>query len=645
MRRGRLLNRPRILALLVTTGLVLTLGLLPNSAVAQESPLQQAAKGKLQAPTFTTPDGIEREAPFLSGGLVAAASVVDEADREEQADAASSADIAALAVSQGTLGCRTRNPDGNVRVNQDCGFRRQAEELIKINPLDSRNIIAGQNDSRIGFNHCGFDFSFDGGRHWGDGIPPFYNRLNNPPAGHTIGGGKGTNRTYDAGSDPALAFDSAGRAFYSCIVFDATSADNASAVLVASSPVGAGGSFYNNVPAAGTQNVVVEDVKPNFSHDKEFITADGFPSSPFRDNVYVSWTVFEFQNRCIAPGNPGGQCSNRIFFSRSTDHAQTWSAPMEISGRSDTLCFFGNALDPAADPHACDLDQGSDPIVRPNGDVVVVFVNRNTPLNNPNSQQLAVVSHDGGQTFGAPTKVGDDIIFASPTVREPRCNINRGREECIPGAFIRTNDFPRIAVDKSNGDLAVVWQDYRNAEFDIQLSMSHDGGQTWQAAAKPVNPDRGRDHYMPAIDVGNDHRVAVSYYRTERVPNENSPPTHASGCFTNPAVAGTCFLPGDPGVQAEPSNYFLTGGTGLATPFHDVRVAPDFAPPDGNQAGFNGDYAGLAVVGNRAHPIWSDTRNKVVLTSPSQGVVHDEDVFTDNLPIPSGGPEEGDDGD
>lgn len=642
MRRVSILGWPRTTALVSAVALVAVIGASPNGAIAQESPLQQAAKGKLQAAVFTTPDGIQREAPFLSGGLLqTSAGLLDEADRDEEADDASSSDTALLSISNGTLGCHGRNTDGNVRVNQDCGFRRQAEELIKINPLNSNNIIAGQNDSRIGFNHCGFDFSFDGGSHWGDGIPPFFNRLNNPPAGHTIGGGKGTNRTYDAASDPALAFDSAGRAFYSCIVFDATTADNANGILVASSPAGAGGSFYNNVPAVGARNVVVEDVAPNFVHDKEFITADSFRSSPFRDNVYVSWTVFEFQKRCIAPGNPGGQCSNRIFFSRSTDHAETWSTPMEISGRSPTLCFFGNVLDPAADPNACNLDQGSDPIVRPNGDVVVVFINRNTPAGNPNSQQLAVVSHDGGKTFGAPTKVGDDIVFASPTVREPRCNINRGREECIPGAFIRTNDFPRIAVDKGNGDLFVTWQDYRTAEFDIQLSMSQDGGATWHAAAKPVNPDSNRDHYMPAVDVGSNHRVAISYYRTERVPNENSPPTHASGCFTNPTVSGTCFLPGDPGVGAEPSNYFISGGRELATPFRDRRLSPAFAPPDGNQAGFNGDYSGLAVSGDTAHPIWSDTRNVAIVTSPSQGVVHDEDLFTDRVAIPSG--EEDDD--
>ena len=190
-------------------------------------------------------------------------------------------------------------------------------------------------------------------------------------------------------------------------------------------------------------------------------------------------------------------------------------------------------------------------------------------------------------------------------------------------------------MDRGNGDLFATWQDYRTGEFDIQLSMSRDGGATWQAAPMNANPDTNRDHYMPAIDIGINHRVAVSYYRTERVPNENTPPNHPSGCFTTPNVAGRCFLPGDPGVQAEPSNYVLSGGRGLATPFRDRSLSPTFSPPDGNQAGFNGDYSGLAVSGDQAHPVWSDTRNTAIVTSPSQGVVHDEDIFTDRVPIPS----------
>jgi hypothetical protein len=62
-------------------------------------------------------------------------------------------------------------------------------------------------------------------------------------------------------------------------------------------------------------------------------------------------------------------------------------------------------------------------------------------------------------------------------------------------------------------------------------------------------------------------------------------------------------------------------------------VSPVFPPPDGIQAGFNGDYSGLIInKGNEAHPIWSDTRN--VSPNPLNGVAHDEDVFTDAVNLP-----------
>jgi hypothetical protein len=227
-----------------------------------------------------------------------------------------------------------------------------------------------------------------------------------------------------------------------------------------------------------------------------------------------------------------------------------------------------------------------------------------------------------------PTKVGDDIVEG-----EPQCNFGRGAEECIPGAFIRTNDFPRIAADWSSSVLFATWQDYRNNQFDIQLSTSTDGGKTWHEAARPVNPSTNLDHYFPAVDLGASQHVAISYYRTERVPNENRMPLHTTGCQPIP-VPDFCFLPGDPGVQQQMSNYYLAGGYDLHTPYRDRRVSPDFVPPDGNQTGFNGDYSGIVAFDNIAMPIWSDTRNVAQETFPAQDVVHDEDIFTDRLEIP-----------
>lgn len=583
-------------SLLVPTLLVALLSTIsPSTSVQAASPLVQAAKGKLR-PAVIHNGTISRTMPFFSGGALDAADVQN--------------DSGTLTGVEDTLGCSNRTVfhDGSKRVNQDCTFRRQAEELIKANPVNSKNLIAGQNDSRIGFNHCGFDYSFDGGSNWGDGLPPFFQHLNSPQTGHTILGGPGTLHTYDAASDPALTFDSQGNAFYSCVVFDVNTA--ASGLFVTLSPAPAGGSFYNNVPATGSSYVVVEDNNPAIAHDKEFIVADSFKNSPFHDNVYITWTIF--RQDCGPSKNLF--CSSPIYFSRSTDHALTWSQPVEISGNNPNLCFQGNVFDPRRNPHDCNFDQGSDPVVLPDGTIVVTFFNQNTAPTNPNAQQLAVRSTDGGLTWSKPTKVGDDVI-----VGEPQCNFGRGPEECVPGPFIRTNDFPRIAVDRNQGNLYVTWQDYRSGkEFDIQLAQSTDGGKTWTDATSSVNPSRHLDHYEPAVDVTNRKiangvsNVAVSYYRSRQP--------------TTSAQIGTLG-----------QDYALAGGKGLTTPYQEVQVAPLTPSPDGIQAGFNGDYSGLVVVGTEAYPIWSDTRNKVPprVGVIAQGVTHDEDVFTRGILVPN----------
>jgi hypothetical protein len=606
--------------------------------------LMRAANGKLRRPvlTTTTKSGrtVKRVLPFLSSSTlqtVQDAEVQNQDERLTDADASGAipnADFADIGGAKQTLGCTKRNTDGNQRVNQDCSFRRQAEEDITYNPADPKNLIGGQNDSRVGYNQCGIDFSTDGGHNWGDMLPPFRQHENAPefdgpsaanPNNNTILGDVGTHHTYDAASDPATAVDSRGRAYFSCVIFDVFS--NASGLFVTQSPRGANGSFYFNVPSsiAATptkQFLPVEDNSFFIVHDKNMIAADRYRSSPNRDNVYVTWTVFKFNQ-------PSGSFSESpIYGSMSTDHGLTWSTPEEISGTSPTLCFFGNAFTPSLDPHKCNFDQGSNPVALPNGDLEVIFNNGNTPAGNPNGQQLGVhCSPSGSSSAGtahlncaSPAKVGDDIIEG-----EPLCNFGRGPEECVPGPWIRTNDFPRITKDNTqNGHLQAVWQDYRNGEFDIQLSTSNDGGLHW-AEAGTVNPDTGLDHYMPAVDQSpsKGDRVGASYYRSQRVPNENSTP--AGG-----------FAPGMPGVQEAKSDYVLAGGKGDNTPYDFDVLSPVFDAPDGVQAGFNGDYSGLTISrGVEAHPIWSDTRNSDPF-SPANGVVHDEDIFTSSSNLPNG---------
>ena len=623
--------------------------------------LKLAAQGKLRAasiPIRVRRNGqtrvVRRKLPFFSAGTLAAVygSIRGDELREEGAGTGAEIRLAGNArptpgPGPGTLGCGNRDSRGNARVNQDCSFRRQAEEDITYNPRNPNNLTAGQNDSRVGFNQCGIDWSTNNGSHWGDMLPPFRQRLNAPefmgpapgnPNNNTIQGTPGTFDTYDVGSDPANAVDAFGRAYFSCVVFDVASF--ASGLFVTQSPAPAQGSFYYNVPSPPSkQFMVVEDNTVEIFHDKNMIAADRSQSSPNAGNVYVTWTVFRFSPTCGAP--PNGEenyCESPIFGSMSTDGGLTWSTPEEISGTAPGLCFFGDFFH-GGGPSDCNFDQGSSPVALPNGDLEVIFNNGNTPPANPNAQQLGVHCHPSGLSSAGtahlncmtPVRVGADVV-----VGEPLCNFGRGPEECIPGAFIRTNDFPRITKDNTqNNHVYAVWQDYRNGEYDIQLSQSTDGGLTWNEAGT-VNPDRGLDHYFPATDQSPQHgdRNGASYYRTGRVPGENDP---AVGCLFGLSPPNcTPFTPGiQPGVGEQGSDYVLAGGRGDRTPYNFRVLSPVFAPPDGIQTGFNGDYSGLTVSrGVEAHPIWSDTRN--VNPFPLNGVVHDEDVFTVKTGLPDG---------
>jgi hypothetical protein len=586
---------------------------------------ERIAAGTLRPAHLKVPSGI-KSMPFLSPGRI------DQLSRSGTARVNALATPASPGIAVRSAGCAGRNLGRNVRVNQDCTFRRQAEEHIAADPNDPKNLVAGMNDSLIGWNRTSIDFSVDGGKHWGAiSTAPFGYRLNDPsdllptatdPNRHTIKGGAGTLHSYDACSDPYLATDSRGRFFYTCVGFDIAS--NAGLAFVVPSPPGAKGSYFDQVPApeglsapyTGREHIIAEDNSAAASYDAPKVAADAFVGSPNRDNVYFTWTVFDFS---CGP-NQDEYCESPIWGSMSTDHGFTWSTPEKISGINPAVCTLGNSFNPDLDPGSCNLDGHSDLVVRPNGELAVTFISQNTSALNPETLSLRCQPR-GSSTAGTahlncgtPQKVSDYVTG-------PTCDFGRGPEQCIPGAYIRApfETAQRLSVDERTGALYNTWYDYRFGEFDVFVVRSTDGGATW-TTPRLVNPDRGTDHYFSAIDVGEKHgtKVAISYYRTGRVPGENTPPPGGFG----------------PDVANQMSDYVLSGGRGLATPYRFEVLSPKFPPPDGIQAGFNGDYSGIEVDRNDiAHPIWSDTRNRVPNPDFNKASV-DEDVFTVARPIP-----------
>jgi hypothetical protein len=615
--------RFRLGLLAVLAVIAITFAVQGASSKAKPGLMQRIASGKLHRAVIHV-NGVTKQLPFFSGGIVTSAQEAS----GTFAVARSRAGVPGAAVK--SLGCSERNLGRNVRVNQDCTYRRQAENHIAFNPVDPNNLVAGVNDSIIGWNQTSIDFSLDGGKHWGAiSTAPFRFRLNAPedllptagdPNRHTITGSSGTLHSYDACSDPYIAFDSRGGAFYTCVTFDIAS--NANMVFVVSSPPDAKGSYFDQVPApfgltspaTGREHIVMEDNSLAAAADGPKLAADSYRTSPNRDNVYSTFTVFNFT--CGATHDQ--YCSSKIYGSMSTDHGFTWSTPEPISGAKPGVCILGNTFDPKANPNECNFNGHSDVAVLPSGDLAVTFENGNTP--GLDQQLLALHCHPTGSSpagsarlhCNRPTKAADMLV-----AKAPRCNFGGGPEQCIPGAFIRApvETAQRITVNQATGDLLLTWYDYRFGEFDIFASQSTDGGRTW-GAARLVNPDRGMDHYFSAIDVGErGARTAISYYRTHRIPNESTTPADGFGLT-------------DPGVARRMSDYVLSWGMKLHTPFVFDVLSPKFPAPDGVQEGFNGDYTGITVTpDNQAHPVWSDTRSRV----RNPGFNHltvDEDMFT-----------------
>ncbi len=471
----------------------------------------------------------------------------------------------------------------NVRVNQDCSLRRQAEEVVAVNPLNPDNILAGQNDSRIGFNHCGYDFSNDGGNTWGDLLPPFWQFI--LLDGHTA----------DFCSDPTVTFDSMGNAYIGGLLLDIVAPANA--LIAMKSNAGINGAFYHSPFAIPFQTyrdapvgVITNDNDPNIGNDKPFIVADSNLGSIKKNNVYATWT--RFANTGVGVGG-----DSPIVFSQSVDGGATWSPLIEISGASRFCVAFSGE----ANPNACDQDQGSDPFVGPDGTVYVTFVNGNTP--STTNQIMLVSCHMSADcsklaSWSGPFKV-QDTFDTQPAGTAAGCPPGR---QCLPPNGYRMDDFVEVSGSVDNSSrLFVVWGDFRNGQAncmgagaappcdnDVFYTFSTDHGATW-SPARQITP-AGSAQWQPWSAVSADGSRLVAAYYDRSYGN-----CEFTGC--NDITLADIRNP----TSAHPS-------------IRHTRVTTSSMPNltaanNPVQAGFLGDYMWVTLDAlGRANIVWADTR-------------------------------------
>jgi hypothetical protein len=591
MKKIRLLVGPVLVPVLVASAFIGTQTQVATSAPVGNRVLQRALaieRGEVTRAKW--------EMPLSSGVVYALLQATGDLDARAKAAPRGAAQPQVPSKAGRTQGCSnvfgTAAGPANIRVNQDCGRRRQAEEVVVENPTNPNNLIAGQNDSRNGFNQCGYDWTFDGGVTWGDQVPPFYQFL------------QLDNRTADACSDPTVTFDSVGNAYVGGILFNVAAA--ASSLVVAKSNAPHGGQFYHS-PAPGPfqeyasvpLGVVANDNNPNVFHDKEFIVGDTTATSPKADNVYATWTRFDFDT------GEGVGAHSPIYFSQSTDGGATWSPGIEISGRNPEVCTVFSGSE---DPNACDQDQGSHPIVGPDGTVYVVFGNGNTPL--PGINQVLFVkcpaAADCSQqaSWTQPVKI-NDLIDNHPTGPDPNTGCPPGRQ-CLPPNGYRVPEFTSmtLSIDTSE-NLYVTWSDFRNGgppcvgpapsatppcDNDVFYSFSIDGGATWSPEVNiaPASEVGVNAQWQPWSEVRADgERLYVAYY------DRRYGDCEFTGC--NDITLATITNP--------------ISGPSIGYRRITTSSMPNLVPANNPlQAGFLGDYMWVDVGASRVHIVWADTR-------------------------------------
>jgi hypothetical protein len=374
----------------------------------------------------------------------------------------------------------------------------EIEPWIDANPADAGNLIAGWQQDRWsngGARGLVSAYTNDGGRTW-TSVPV-------PNVSLCTGG------SYQRASDPWLSIAPDGTAYFMSLATDEIKASfGRNAMLVSRSKDG-GASWSNPI-------VLKKDGRGQILNDKNSLTAD--PNDA--DFAYAVWD--RFRDFTLPPGSatkgaitatPGAGDGVVAARERAKQLAE-----LAKSGRQPTQIFFDG---PAVFTRTTDGGDSWEPIkvirdpgpnaqtinnlvvVPPSGTVFDFF----TEISPNGGTRIGYVrSFDRGATFGR-------ARYAT-TIATVFGSVTPDTDELVRDGSILFD----VAVDPSNGNLYLAWQDVRFAGVDqIAFSMSSNGGQTWSDPVRISKTPRNRNilreqAIIPSIEVGPAGKLVVTYY-------------------------------------------------------------------------------------------------------------------------------------
>ena len=339
----------------------------------------------------------------------------------------------------------------NIRLGDDppalpSNMRAQAEPHIARSPVAPDFLVATSQEGRFangGAVNCGYSVTTDGGLTWSRALIPNLTQSSGGP--------------YFRATDPVAGFDLNGNIYLNTLVAVDPTFDTAAVVV--SRSIDGGQTF-------GAPSVAYQQPNSNVFPDKNWMAINTFANTATAGRILVTFTLFTNVN------NEGGQIARAY----SDNGGAIWSAADAISARTNT--------------------QGSQPVYLPNGNVVVVFWNFGGQMN-PADRLEAVISTNGGRTYGDVKFITNVAIYGPPNIRS--------------GAFL-----PSVATDRTVGNLYVVYQAIFGGNPRILFSRSTDGGNNWSAPVSISNNPANSAVFNPAIAASADGQTLAAVFYDAR---------------------------------------------------------------------------------------------------------------------------------